>query len=169
MTKSRTAVSLSLKGERWRVLLRPKTLSQEGREQAEKHNLQLPLRKKNLSKRRWSKLLKIRKLQSRKGLLVARVARSPLVPLRRHLGALHQPSLVMLTTRGLTRTDILPRRGEWMSPQIQEQRKNRKRMGRIKRKAVRRSTPALPLGEGVPGLLPPLRTLTTVRAGRSTG
>lgn len=123
MTKSRTAVSLSLKGERWRVPLRPKTLSQEGKEQAEKHSLLLPLRKKKPSKRRWSKLLKIRKLQSRKGLLVARVARSLLAPLRHHLGALHQPSPVMLTTRGLTRIDILPRRGEWMSPQKRGQRR----------------------------------------------
>lgn len=169
MTNRRISVSLSLKGEGWRVPLRPKTLSQEGKQQAKKHSLQLPLRKKNPSHRRWSKLLKIRKLQSRKGLLVARVARSLLVPLRHHLGALHQPSLVTLTTRGLTRIDILPRRGEWMSPLKQGRRRRMKRVGRRKRTVARRSSPPLPLGEDVPGLPLPPRTLTTVRAGKSTG
>ncbi|XP_039645103.1 helicase SRCAP isoform X2 [Perca fluviatilis] len=122
----RTPASLSLKGERWRVPLRPKTLSQEGREQAETHSLQLPLGKKNLSNSRWSRLPKIRKLQSRKGLLVARVARSLLSPLRPPLHQ-PQPSLVTLTTRGLTRTGILPRRGEWMSPQKRGKRRKPKR------------------------------------------
>lgn len=169
MTRSRISVSLSLKGERWRVHLRPKTWSQEEKEQEEKRSLKLPLRKKNPRSRRWSKLLKIRKLQSRKGLLVGRVARSPLAPPRRRPSALHQRSLVMLTTRGPTRTDILPRGSEWMSPQKQTMTSKRKRVGRIKRKAARRSSPALPRGEGVPGLPRPPRTPTTARAGRSTG
>lgn len=159
-------MSLSLKGERWRVPLRPKTLSQEGREQAETRSLQLPLRKKNPSNRRLSKLLKIRKLQSRKGLLVARVARSLLNPLRHHLHQ-HQPSLVTLTTRGLTRTDILPRRGEWMSPQKRGKRRKTKRVGGRKGKVARRRSPPLRLGEGVPVRPLPPRTLTTARAGRS--
>lgn len=167
MTKRKKSVSLSLKGERWRVPLRPKTLSQEGREQAEKH-IQT-LREKKLSKRQGSKLLKIRKLQSRKGLLAARAARSPLVPLHLRLGAPHQPSLVMLTTRGRTKTDILPRRGEWTSPQRRGRRRSRKRVESRRREAAGRSSAPLPLGECVPGLPLPPRTPTTARAGGSTG
>lgn len=135
----------------------------------EKQSLKLLLIKKNRSSRQWSKLLKIRKLQSRKGLLAARVAKTPLVPLRHHLGALHQPSLAMLTTRGLTKIDIRPRRSEWMSPQKQGRRRQRKRVGRRQRKAARRSSAPPPLGEGAPGPRLPPQTLTTVRAGKSTG
>ena len=165
VTKSKIFVSLSLKGERWRLPLRPK--SQKGKLQMAKRRRQLPLRKMNLSSR--SKLSKIRKLQSRKGLLVARVARSPLAPLRHHLGALHPPSLAMLTIRGLTKIDIHPRRGEQTSPQKQGWRIKLKRVRRRWRKAARRSSPPLPLEGGVPGLPLPLRTLTTVRVERSTG
>lgn len=168
MRKSMTSASLSLKREEWRVPLRPKTLRPEGKEQRKKQKPQLPLRKMNLSNRQWSKQLKIRKLPFRKGLSVGRVARSPLAPLRHPLGARHRPSLVMLTTRGRMRTDILPRGGEQMSPQRKGRRRTRKREGTQKRKAVRRSSLLLPLGEDVPGLLLPPPT-PTARAGRSTG
>lgn len=75
--KKRTSVSLSVKGGRWRVRLGPKTLSRQGRGLC----VDLPLRKKNLSRKGQSKL------QSKKGLLAARVARTLLAPLLHHLGA----------------------------------------------------------------------------------
>jgi len=169
--KKRTSVSLCLKEERWRVPLRPKTWSREGREPAEKCHLQLPLRKKKPSNRKWRKLPNSRSLRSRKGLLVARVARSPLAPPhRRRLGAPHRPSLATPTTRGPTRTDSLSRRGEWTSPQKRARRERKKRVGRRERKAATRSSPPPPppLGGSAPGPPPPPRTPTTARAGRST-
>lgn len=165
MTKSKRSVSHNLKRERLRVPLRPKTLR---REKTEKHSLQLPRRKKNQSKKQQSKLLKIRKLQSRKGLLVVRAAKSPLAPLHHRLGALQQPSLVTLTTRGLTKTDTRARRGEWTSPQKRGRRRKGEMVEGRRRKATRRSSAPLRLGEGDPGLPLPPRTLTTARPERSS-
>lgn len=172
MKKSRISPSLNLKGERWRVPRSSKTVRQEGKQQQEKQEkqkLQPPLRKKNLSSKLRSKLLTIREVQFRKGLLVVRVARSPLAPPRHPLGARHPPSLVTLITRGRTRTDILPRGGEQMSPQKKGRRRTRKKERRRKRKALRKSFLLLPLGGDVPGRRLPPPTPTTVRAGRSTG
>lgn len=170
-TKIRTSPGLSLKEEKWRAPLKPKTVSQEGTEEEEEEGqrAQPTLRKKKLSNRQ--RRTKIRNLPIRKGPSVARVARSLHAPPRRHLAALHRPSLATLTTRGLMRTDILPRGDEWMSPQRQGWRRKRKRAGRRKRKVARRRSPMLYLEGGAPGLPPPLPppTLTAATAGRSTG
>lgn len=163
-TKSRTFLSRRLKDGGWRKALTQKTWNLGRMKAKEKHNWQLLLIRKSLSSSLWRRMEKMRNHPIRKDPSVGRVVRSLLAPLHLHLGAQHQPSLVMLITRGLTRTDILLRGEEWMLPQ-REERTKKKRVRRRRREVKRRILPSPLPGGGVPGLRPPLRILTAVRAG----